>query len=172
VLAAWREAIARADSVAAARLLYETRIRQGLARSTGTLAVRLTSDSVTATLAGPFGATLARYENGALTGEGIRPIAIEPAALRGLLAGVWREPGAIVTGVDASSGQLVWEAGRVEGVLDVPHAFFESLRIDRPEGSIQATYEGARDPFPEKIDLEDLRSGSHLRLTLSALEKM
>ena len=171
-LAAWREAVARADSVGSARLLYESRISQGLARSSGTLAVRLDGDSVTATLSGPFGAPLARYENGALTGEGIRPIPVDPSALRALLAGVWREPDPVVAGVSGDAARLRWSSSaRVEGVLDVPHSTFESLRIERPEGAIEARYAGERDPFPRRTDLEDLRTGSRLRLNLVALEK-
>lgn len=165
--------MARAESVPTARLLYQARISQGLARSSGTLAVRLTPDTVAATLAGPFGATLARYEDGALTGEGIRPISVESSALRAILCGAWREPGAIVTGIADDAGRLRWEGPtRVEGVLDVPRAVFESLRIERPEGSIEAVYAGARDPFPEKIDLEELRTGSHVKLTRVGLEKL
>jgi hypothetical protein len=173
VVAAWRDAVARADTIPAVRLLYEARISQGLARSSGTLAVRLAPDSVNATLSGPFGAALARYENGTLTGEGLRPIEIDPAALRALLSGVWREPGPVVAGIGSDAGRLRWEGPtRVDGVIDLSQTAFESLRIDRTEGSIAAAYSGARDPFPRKVDLEDLRTGSHMKLTLVGVEKL
>ena len=168
-LTAWKDAVARVASAPGARLLYDARISQGLGRSSGTLAVVLGDVSISAVLTGPFGAPLARYESGALTGENIRPVPIDASALRALVEGVWREPGATVAGISGSEARLTWPG--VEGVLDVPRAVFESLRVERREGRVEATYGGARNPYPEKVDAEDLRTGSHLKLTLLAVDK-
>ncbi|HEY6148501.1 MAG TPA: hypothetical protein VIZ69_12410, partial [Thermoanaerobaculia bacterium] len=64
-LAAWRAAVERADSLPPSRLLYDARIRRGIASLSGTLALS-TREPVRGTLTGPFGSTLAVYENGAL----------------------------------------------------------------------------------------------------------
>jgi hypothetical protein len=157
------------EAAPAARLLYDARISQGLARSSGTLAVVLGRDSVSAVLTGPFGAPLARFDDGALVGEGFRPVPIEPPALRALIEGAWREPGATVAGISGETARLTWPG--VEGVLDVPRAAFESLRIDRREGSVEAVYGGARNPFPERVDLREVRTGSRLKLALLGMEK-
>ena len=129
----------------------------------------LRADSVSAVLTGPFGSPLARYENGALTGEGIRPVPIEPAALHAIITGAWSAAEPAVTGISGYAARLAWPG--VEGILDVPRSVFESLRVDRPEGSVEAVYEGARNPLPEKVDVQDLKSGSHLKLTLIGMEK-
>ena len=161
--------MSRAAAADGAKLLYDARISQGIARSSGTLAVVLRADAVTAILTGPFGSPLAHYENGALTGQGIRPVPIDPAALHALITGAWSGPDPTVTGISGDAARLAWPG--VEGVLDVPRSVFESLRVDRAEGSVEAVYDGARNPLPEKVDLQDLKSGSHLKLRLLGMEK-
>lgn len=136
-------------------------------RASGTLAVVLTPEGVEATLAGPFGSPIARYENGALRGEGLRTIVIEPGQLRALLAGVWKEGTPEVAGVDGTDALLKWRGPtEVEGVLSIPAARFESLKISRPEGTIVATYSGLADGWPRRIDLEDVASRNKMRLVL------
>jgi hypothetical protein len=138
----------------------------------GTLAVREGQRTVDATLAGPFGDPVARYGGGALRGNGIRPIAIEEEELRWLLAGAWKGSTAPeVAGVGGQDALLRWSGGQqVEGVIDVPRARFKSLRIKRSEGTIAATYSGELSTWPRRIELEDLKTGNTLRLTLVAAE--
>jgi len=170
-LAAWRQAIERAESMPPGRLLYEARLTQGLVRVPGTLAVRQSSDAIEATLTGPFGTPIATYVAGALRGEGIHPLAIAPEALRSLLAGAWHRGEPEVLGVDGSDALLAWTGEeQVEGILDVPQARFRSLAISRPEGKILSKYSGDFDPWPRRIEVEDARTGAKLRLTLIGKE--
>src|SRR5207244_13025805 len=121
--APWQEAVSRAASLGPSRLLYEARISQGLARTSGTLAVRIGAGEVEANLSGPFGSPLARYENGALVGEGIRAIPIGEDELRSLLAGVWTAGAPSVAGALDDQALLVWDGTpRVEAVLDLAQA--------------------------------------------------
>jgi len=140
----------------------------------GTLAVREGRRTVDATLAGPLGDPVARYGEGALRGNGIRPIAIEEEELRWLLAGAWKGSMAPeVAGVDGEDALLRWSGGQqVEGVIDVPRSRFKSLRIKRSEGTIAATYSGELSTWPQRIELEDLKTGNRLRLTLVAVESV
>jgi len=170
-LVAWRQAIERAESLPPGRLLYEARLTQGLARVPGTLAVRQSPDAIEASLTGPFGTPIATYVDGALRGEGIRPLAIAPEALRSLLAGAWNRGEPEVFGVDGEDALLAWTGEeKVEGVLDVPQARFRSLAISRAEGKILSRYSGDFDPWPRRIEVEDARTGAKLRLTLIAKE--
>ncbi len=171
-IASWRDSVARVDSRGPARLLYEARVSQGPLRMSGTLAVREGRRAVDATLAGPFGDPVARYGDGALRGKGIRPIAIEEDELRWLLAGVWKGAAAPeVAGVGGEDALLRWGGGQqVEAVFDVPRARFKSMRISRSEGAIAATYSGEFSARPRSIELEDLKTGNTLRLTLIAVE--
>src|SRR5207244_3030364 len=171
-ISAWREAVASARG-GPVRLLYEARVSQGPFHMSGTLAVAQGQGSLEATLSGPFGDPLARYSEGALRGKGIKPIAIEEKELRWVLSGAW--PGAqppLVAGVDGDSALLRWSGSpeRVEAVLDVPRARFRSLRIERRDGAIAATYSDEVEGRPRRIDFEDLASGNTLRLTLIAAE--
>ena len=171
-IAAWRESVSRADSLGPARLLYEARVSQGPFRMTGTLAVRDGPRAVDANLAGPFGDSVARYEEGALRGKNIQPIAIEADQLRWLLGGAWKGSAAPeVAGVDGRDALLRWSGRQeVEAVIDVSRARFKSLRIKRSEGAMAATYSGEASSWPQRIDLEDLKSGNTLRLVLIATE--
>jgi hypothetical protein len=169
-LEAWRAAVARAETLPPSRLLYDAKIRRGIASLSGTLALS-TREPVRGTLTGPFGATLAVYENGALQGESFPPVVIDPAPLLALLAGVWKEPGAQVRGIDGGDALLAWPApSEAEGVLDVAGRRFRSLRVSRGGHSYEAAYAGAADPWPAKVDLEDLATSNRLQLNLQARE--
>ncbi len=171
-VAAWREAVARADARGPARLLYDARVSQGPFRMSGTLAVSEKPGSVEAVLSGPFGDPIARYSEGALRGNGIRPIAIEPDELRSLLAGVWRGSSAPrVEGIHGREALLRWSGGEeVEGVLEVEAARFKSIQVTRSEGAITAEYPGDVASWPRRIDLRDRRSGNAMGLALIAAE--
>ncbi len=170
-IAAWRQAIERAESMPPGRLLYEARLTQRLMSVPGTLAVRQSLDAIEATLTGPFGTPIATYVDGALRGEGIRPLAIAPEALRSLLAGAWHRGEPEVLGVDGEDALLAWTGEeKVEGILDLPETRFRSLAISRAEGKILSRYSGDFDPWPRSIEVEDARTGAKLRLTLIARE--
>ena len=163
-------ALARADSLPAARLLYDARLSEGLVKFPGTLAVNAQADGLEATLTGPFGTPLARFGSGVLEGKGMRPIPLDAEELRSVLAGVWRATPEIA-GARGNQVLLRFAGERpVEAVLDVAQGRLDSLHISRPEADLVATYEGARDPWPEKISVEDRRSGRRVELTLVAKE--
>jgi hypothetical protein len=169
-LAAWRAAVVRAETLPPSRLFYDAKIRRGIASLSGTLALS-TREPVRGTLTGPFGATLAVYENGALQGESFPPVVIEAAPLLALLAGVWKAPGAQVRGVDGGDALLVWPApSEAEGVLDIEGSRFRSLRVVQGDHSYEAAYSGTPDPWPAKVDLEDLATSNRLQLNLQARE--
>jgi hypothetical protein len=169
-LDAWQNALSRADSLPAVRLLYDARLSEGLIKFPGTLAVNARPDRLEATLTGPFGSPLARYESGTLEGKGLRPIPLDAEELRAVLAGVWRDT-PDVAGTRGDQVLIRFPGSRpVEGVLDVAQGRLDSLHIPRPEADLVATYDGARDPWPEKILLEDRRSGRRVQLTLIAKE--
>jgi hypothetical protein len=44
------------------------------------------------------------------------------------------------------------------------------LKIERPEAEVVATYSGRLDPWPERVTIEDRRTGKMLQLTLVAKE--
>jgi hypothetical protein len=133
----------------------------------GTLAVKESPHQVEASLTGPFGSPVAVYTNGALRGEGLRPVSMSPEELRALLAGVWRRAAPRIAGIDAGDALLVWEGEeRVEGVLDLSLARFRSLAVERPEGRIVASYSGEFNPWPSRIEVRDLATNGRLRLTL------
>jgi hypothetical protein len=171
-LTAWRDAVARAEARGPARLLYEARVSQGPFRMSGTLAVLDSGHSVDATLSGPFGDVVARYADGALRGNGIRPVLVAPDELRWLLAGAWKgaeEP--VVAGLDGQDALLRWTSReRVEGVLDIAAGRFKSVKVTRSEGGIVATYSGETSSRPQRIELEDVKSGNSMRLSLVGVE--
>jgi hypothetical protein len=172
-LAAWRTSVETAN-LGPAKLLYEARVSQGPFRMSGTLAVLEGSRSIEATLSGPFGDTLASYSRGALTGKGLRPIAVAENDLRWFLAGAWK--GAVppsVGGTNGSSALLRWsESDRVEAVIDTASARVLSLEVRRRDGALRATYAETAAGRPRRIDLEDLASGNTMRLTLIAVEPL
>ena len=169
-LDAWQNALARADSQPPVKLLYDARMSEGLVKFPGTLAVDAQPDRLAATLTGPFGSPLARYESGVLEGKGLRPIPLDAEELRSVLAGVWRETPE-VAGARGDQALIRFPGARpVEAVLDLPQERLESIHISRPEADLVATYAGTRDPWPEKITLEDRRTGRRVQLTLVAKE--
>jgi len=176
-LAAWRQSVERAQ-IRPAKLLYDARVSQGPFRMSGTLAVRAGAQSVEATLAGPFGDTLANYAGGVFTGKNIRPLRIDEQELRWFLAGAWRGAGQPeIGGTSGGKALLRWSGPEeVEAILDIPSARVSSLEVRRREGAIRATYpEGSAQPEgptgrPRRIDLEDLKSGNVMKLTLVAEE--
>lgn len=168
---AWEEALERSYGLPSAKLLYDARLVQGLLQVPGTLAVSERAGLLEATLSGPFGGTVAQYRDGALRGEGIRPLAIEPEDLRSILAGVWRKGTPLVAGFEGSDALLRWDSPEeAEAVLDVKARRLRWLRVSRPEGVLLATYSGELAPWPEHVELADLGSGYKLRLRLIANE--
>jgi hypothetical protein len=169
-LEAWTAALERADSLGPARLLYDAKMSEGFVKVPGTLAVEARPDRLEATLTGPFGSPIARYASGILEAKGAPPFPLEPEELRAVLAGVWRTP-ARVEGARAGESLLRF-TGRdpVEAVLDVGQARLETLKIERPEAELVATYSGRLDPWPERITIQDRRTGKMLQLTLVARE--
>lgn len=169
-LAAWQSALARADSQGPVRLLYDVKMSDGLLKVPGTLAVEALPEKVEATMTGPFGSPIARYASGVLEARGAKPLPLDADELLSVLSGVWRTPPQ-VAGV-RSGETLLRFSGRepVEGVLDVPGSRLASLRIERPEADLFASFSGKLDPWPEKISIEDRRSRRRLDLTLVARE--
>ena len=172
-LSAWSDAVSRAEARGSARLLYEAHVSRGPFGMTGTLAVQESSAGLEATLSGPFGDAIARYSDGALRGNGIKPIRIDPDELKWLLAGVWKGREApAVAGMEGRMALLRWPGSEpVEGILEVASGRFRSVKVTRAEGAIAATYSGESAPWPAEIELEDLGSGNTLRLKLLASEK-
>jgi hypothetical protein len=153
------------------RLLYEARFGRGVLQSSGTLAVIERGESLEATLAGPFGSIVARYGGGVFETEGTDPLPLAPETLRAVLAGVWNGEAARVEGCREDRCLLAFgDPNPAELVLDVEGARVLSLRFVRPEGEIRATYSGRFDPWPERVDAEEIRSGRKLRLRLLARE--
>jgi hypothetical protein len=145
---------------------------QGLLHVPGTLSVTQAPGLLEATLAGQFGNVLARYTDGALGGEGIRPLRVAPEDLRALLAGIWRKGTPRVAGIDGDEGLLAWEAPeRAEGVLDLSHGRLRSLQVSAGDGTLEARYGGEFTPWPTRLELEDGRTGHKLRLTMLGHER-
>jgi len=169
-LAAWESALARADSEGPVRLLYDVKMSEGLVKFPGTLAVEAVPGKLEATMTGPFGSPIARYSSGVLEAKGARPLPLEAEELRALLAGVWRSTPQ-VAGARAGQTLLRFDGRQpVEGVLDLAGSRLASLRIERAGADLFAIYSGKLDPWPEKISIEDRRSGRRLELTLVARE--
>jgi hypothetical protein len=169
-LDAWQSALERADSLSGVKLLYDARLSEGLLKFPGTLAVDARPDRLEATLTGPFGSPLAHYESGVLEGKGLRPIPLDAEELRAVLAGVWRAT-PDVAGRRGDEFLIRFPGAQpVEAVLDAAQGRLESIHIPRPEADLVATYDGERSPWPEKITLEDRRTGRRVQLTLVAKE--
>jgi len=136
----------------------------------GTLAVVAVPGRLEATLSGPFGSPLARYGSGVLEASGTRPIPLDAEELRAVLAGVWRAEPRVAGARDGRTLLRFSGKDAVEGVLEVSQARRATLSIVRPEADLLATYSGRLDPWPERIALEDRRTGRRLELTLVARE--
>ena len=172
-LTAWSAAQARADALSASRLLYDAHMGTGgVAPLPGTLAVTYDGNRVlTANLTGPFGARIADYVKGTVSGKDERALVIDPTALRSVLAGVWSGPPAKVAGRDGADCLLTWDGPyQVDAVLDVAEKRVRSLRIIGNGGRLEVSYSGSVSPWPERIAVRDARSGRSLSLALLAVE--
>ncbi len=173
-LAAWASSAARAEALLPSRLLYDARMSSGAATLPGTLAVVDDGREVLhASLTGPFGARIAEYSAGAVTGEDRRALVVDPGALRAVLAGTWPGAPSGVDGCDGGECRLVWNgATSVEAVLDVGAERVRSMVIEGPSGRLSIDYDGALKPWPEQIALRDERSSRRLSLRLAAIEPL
>ncbi len=168
---AWERAAARSPAQLDANLLYDASVSGKLLRTDGTLAVRLRGDRVEGTLAGPFGTPIATYANGELRGEKLRPVRLSPGQLRAVLAGTWVGADPAVAGENGAEVLLRWAGEEtVEGIFDVGRGELVSLRIERPEGELEARFSGARSPWPDRIEIDEKGTGVHLRLKLLSRE--
>lgn len=173
VLAAWDEALRRADSLGPARLLYDAKFGRGAVKLPGTLTVYAGLESLTLKAAGPFGVEVGSYDEGTYRAKGAEAAFLDPAVLRGVLAGVWRGGTPEVSGADSEEGLLRWsEAGGVaaEARLDLSAAHLRSLEVRGRSGEISAEFSGSFDPWPEEILLLDQKSGRSLKLKRVAVE--
>jgi hypothetical protein len=167
---AWSEAMARADLGRDANVLYDATMSQGVISRHGTLAVKLRGESVEGSLSGPLGVPVATYADGVLRGEKIEPVRIAPRQLRAVLSGVWTAA-PDVAGRRGTEMLLRWpEPDAAEGRFDVAAGQLVRLTVRRPEGELEAVYSGARKPWPEKITIEEKRTGSRLSLKLLSRE--
>ncbi len=172
-LAAWEQAVRRADSLTPSRLLYDAKFGRGHVKISGTLAVVATPEAVKATATGPFGSTLAEYEGGAFRFGGRDPLFLDPELLRGVLAGIWRGGPPTVVGSDGDDDLLRWDGADgvvTEAVLDVAAARLKSLRVSAANAEVSVVFSGDFDPWPQVVELSDAKSGQSLRLKRMAIE--
>ncbi len=170
-LRGWETAVARAGPVRDENLLYEAAMTQGPFRTEGTLAVRLRGERVEGTLAGPFGSPIATYSDGELRGEKLSPVRLPPEELRAVLAGIWIGASPEVAGENGSEVLLRWAgAFPAEGVFNLDRVELGMLRIQRADGRLEARFSGRRDPWPDRIEIEEKRTGNSLRLKLLSRE--
>jgi hypothetical protein len=168
---AWGNAVARAGAPRDANLLYDAAISQGMMRTGGTLAVRLRGERVEGTLAGPFGSPVATYSDGELRGEKLAPVRLPPPELRAVLAGIWIGGAPEIAGENGSEVLLRWTGeDAAEGIFDVGRGELTLLRVERPDGRLEARFSGSRNPWPDRIEIEEKRTGSRLRLKLLSRE--
>jgi hypothetical protein len=174
-LAAWDEALRRANALPPSRLLYDAKFGKGTLVAPGTLAVVARRDALTAKATGPFGGEIGDYENGAYRGKHGETDFMDPHVLRAILAGVWRGGPPAVAGADQEDGLLRWkgESGViVEGVLDLSGARLKSLRMKGPRGELSIEFSGPFDPWPEVVRVADRSSGRTLKLRRIAVEPL
>jgi len=176
-LAVWQSSLERAASLPASRLLYDARLSKGGAPTVpGTLAVTYDGRAVvTASLTGPFGARIAEYRDGRVTGEDRAALLIQPEAMRAVLAGgAWSGAAPSVDGVDAGQARLAFEAeggARVRVVLDLATRLPVSLEVRGPDGHLLVDYAGAADPWPARVDAREETTHRRVALKLLAVEK-
>jgi hypothetical protein len=173
VLAAWDAALRRADSMGSARILYDAKFGRGAVKLPGNLTVYTGPESLSVKASGPFGVEVGSYGEGTYTGKGGEAAFLDPAVLRGVLAGVWRGGPPDVSGADSDEGLLRWDAvGGVaaEGLLDLSKARLKSLQVRGDSGEISAEFSGSFDPWPEVISLVDRKSGRTLKLRRIVVE--
>jgi hypothetical protein len=174
-LSAWERVQERAASLPPSRLLYDARLgTSGMPSLPGTLAVTYEGDRIRrASLTGPFGSRIADYGDGVITGDDRKAFLVDPEAMRSVLAGAWAGPPASVAGRNGLDFLLVWNgAYRAEGVLDLQAPRLRSLSLSGSGGTLAVSYGGRVEPWPERIDLKDDRSGRSLSLSLIATEPL
>ncbi|MEX1243683.1 MAG: hypothetical protein WEB59_00610 [Thermoanaerobaculia bacterium] len=173
-LTAWDAAADRAASLPPSRLLYDARMGSGVASLPGTLAVTYEGRLIQrASLTGPFGSKIAEYASGTVTGEDRRAFVVDPEALSAVLAGTWPGVPSGVAGCDGAECLLVWNgATSVAGVVDVEASQVRSLVIAGQSGRLAVVYDGAANPWPERIALREERSARSLSLRLAAIEPL
>jgi hypothetical protein len=173
-LAAWNEARERAASLPASRLLYDAKMGSGGAPSVpGTLAVSYDGKAVTlASLTGPFGARVAEYRDGSVTGEDREALVVDPDVLRSVLAGAWNGSPVSVEGCDSGECLVSWsaQAGRGTAVVAVASAAVRSIKLSGSAGHLLVDYSGEASPWPARIRVQDEKSGRSLTLKLVAVE--
>ena len=174
-LDAWTSVLERAASLPASRLLYDARVSKGGAPPVpGTLAVTYDGRAVvTASLTGPFGARIAEYRDGRVTGEDREALPIDPQAMLAVLAGgAWPGAAPSVAGVDAGDARLDFAAenARVRVVLDVARRSPVSLEVDGREGHLVVDYAGETNPWPGRVDVREETTRRRVALKLLAVE--
>lgn len=175
-LDAWQASLERAAALPASRLLYDARMSKGGAPAVpGTLAVTYDGRAVvTASLTGPFGARVAEYRDGRVTGEDRAALLIQPEAMRAVLAGgAWPGVAPSVAGVDAGQAELAFEPGggaRARVVLDLATRGPVSLEVQGPDGHLFVDYAGAADPWPARVDAREETTHRRVSLKLLAVE--
>lgn len=172
-LESWGAARARADTLLPSRLLYDAHMgKGGVTPVPGTLAVTYDRDRVlSANLTGPFGSRIADYAQGTVNAKDEGAVAIDPDALRSILAGVWPGAPSRIAGRNGTDCLLVWDAPyAVSAVLDLTENRLRSIRITGNAGLLEVSYSGTVSPWPEKIAIRDAKSGRSLTLALLAVE--
>ncbi|MGH9399387.1 MAG: hypothetical protein ACRD00_03400 [Thermoanaerobaculia bacterium] len=172
-LAAWQEALSRADSLPASRILYDAKFGKGPVRLPGHLAVIAARACLTAKATGPLGGELGSYEDGTFKDKAGDVFFLDPELLRGVLAGVWRGAVPSVEAADDEEALLRFGASggaAAQARLDLRGSRLRSLRVHGEKGDVTAEFSGAFDPWPEILLLTDEQSGRSLKLRRVALE--
>jgi hypothetical protein len=174
-LAAWQEALSRADSLPASRILYDAKFGKGAVTLPGHLAVTAGRSSLTAKASGPLGTELGTYEDGTFKDKSGDVHFLDSELLRGVLAGVWRGPMPSVEGADDEEALLRFRAAGgadAEAVLELSGARLKTLRVHGARGDVTAEFSGAFDPWPETVLLKDWKSGRSLKLRRVVVEAL
>jgi len=139
----------------------------------GTLAVSYDGETVTlASLTGPFGARVAEYKDGSVTGEDKKALVVDPEVLRSVLAGAPNGSPASVDGCDSGECLVSWsaQAGPGTAVVAVVGAAVRSMKLSGSAGHLLVDYSGEASPWPSRITVQDEKSGRSLTLRLVAIE--
>ncbi len=163
----------RAADLPASRLLYDAKMAGGSGPAVpGTLAVTYDGTAVRrASLTGPFGARVAEYDAGKVTGQDRGALVVDPASMRAVLAGAWPGEPASIDGCDGADCLAVWNSPvRVTATVDRNARRLDALDIVGDGGRLTVTYEGDVDPWPRRITAREEKSGRSLRLSLVAVE--
>jgi hypothetical protein len=175
-LDAWSAIRRRTDALPPSRLLYDAKMSGKAAPAVpGTLAVTYDGSDVTrASLAGPFGKTVAEYANGTITGGGKEPFPVDPRVLRSVLAGTWPTDPARVEGCEGAECLLAFEGPiRAAAVVDRAAVRLVSLRVTGDAGVLSATYGGvAPSNWPDAVAIEQEGAARRISLRLVAAEPL